>query len=54
MNRLEEYVVPLEDKHMKEKYGTGTSLNKIVIFKNENPMSGRRIHMILVNENLGF
>lgn len=54
MNRLEEYVVPLEDKHMQEKYGMGTSLNKIVTFKNENPMSGRKVRMILVNENLGF
>lgn len=54
MKRLEEHVVPLEDKHMKEKYGTGTSLNKIIIFKNENPMLGRKVRMIIVNENLGF
>lgn len=54
MKRLEDYVVPLEDKHMTEKYGVGTALNKIVIFKNENPMMGRKIHMILVEENLGF
>jgi hypothetical protein len=39
---------------MKEKYGTGTSLNKIVTFKNENPMLGRKIRMIFVKENLGF
>jgi hypothetical protein len=54
MKRLEEYVVPLEDKHMREKYGIGTSLNKIVIFKNENPGMGRKIHMILVEDDLGF
>lgn len=54
MKRLEEYVVPLEDKHMREKYGMGTSLNKIVIFKNENPKMGRKVHMILVEEDLGF
>jgi hypothetical protein len=54
MKRLEEYVVPLENKHMLEKYGIGTSLNKIVIFKNENLMLGRKIRMILVEENLGF
>lgn len=54
MKRLEEYVVPLEDVHMKSKYGVGTALNKIVIFKNENPMLGRKIHMILVAEDLGF
>jgi hypothetical protein len=54
MKRLEKYVVPLEDKHMKEKYGVGTSLNKVVIFKNENPMLGRKVYVILVEENLGF
>lgn len=54
MKRLEEYVVPLEDKHMMEKFGVGTSLNKIVIFKNENPKLGRNVRMILVEENVGF
>jgi hypothetical protein len=54
MKRLEKYVVPLEDKHMKEKYGVSTSLNKVVIFKNENPMLGRKVYVILVEENLGF
>lgn len=54
MKRLEEYVIPLEDKHMREKYGVGTALNKIIIFKNENPMMGRKVRMILVEENLGF
>jgi hypothetical protein len=54
MKRLEQYVVPLEDQNMRQKYGVGTSLNKIVIFKNENPMMGRKIHMILVQEDLGF
>lgn len=54
MQRLEEHVVPLEDVHMKEKYGMGTQVNKIVIFKNENPRLGRKVRMILVNEDLGF
>jgi L-lactate utilization protein LutC len=54
MKRLEEYVVPLEDKHMMEKFGVGTALNKIVIFKNENPRLGRIVHMILVEEDVGF
>lgn len=54
MARLEEYVVPLEDKNIMEKYGIHTMLSKIVIFKRENPMMGRKITMILVNENLGF
>jgi hypothetical protein len=39
---------------MKKKYGFGTALNKIIIFKNENPMMGRKVRMILVEEDLGF
>ncbi|MBI5356650.1 lactate utilization protein [Candidatus Collierbacteria bacterium] len=54
MKRLEDYVVPLEDKHMMEKYGVGTAVNKIVVFKGENPKLGRKVRMILVEENLGF
>jgi len=52
--RLEEYVIPLEDKHMQELYGIGTAENKIVIFKNENPMMGRKVNLIFVKEVLGF
>lgn len=54
LKRLEEYVVPLENDHMKQKYGMPTALNKIVIFKNENPMMGRKVTMVLIEENLGF
>lgn len=52
--RLEEYVYPLEDKRLKELYGAGTMLNKILIFKGENPRLGRKVNIILVNEKLGF
>jgi L-lactate utilization protein LutC len=54
MKRLEDHVIPLEDQNMKKKYGFGTALNKIIIFKNENPMMGRKVRMILVEEDLGF
>lgn len=54
MQRLMEYVIPLEEVHMQEKYGMGTSPNKVVTFNNENPMMGRKVRMILVNEDLGF
>ncbi len=54
INRLETYVLPLEDAHMKGKYGVGTTINKMVIFKGENPKSGRKIRVILINEDLGF
>lgn len=52
--RLEKYVVPLENVHMQEKYGVVTAISKIVVFKQENKMMGRNVHMILVNEKLGF
>lgn len=54
MKRLEEYVVPLEDEHMKKLYGFGTMLSKIVIFRRENKIVNRRIRLLLVQEKLGF
>lgn len=54
LKRLEEYVVPLEDKHMQEKYGVGTYPSKIVIFKREAAMMQRKVRVLIVNESLGF
>lgn len=54
MERLKNYVVPLEEKHMQEKYGVGTNLSKILIFRKEVPINQRVIKMILVKEKLGF
>jgi len=54
MERLEKYVVPLEDESLRKKFGVGTQLNKIVIFKGENQRLGRKVRMILVKEKLGF
>ncbi len=54
MKRLEEYVVPLEDQHMKKLYGVGTKPNKVLIFKGESAYLGRKVRMILVNKTLGF
>ncbi|MBP9670591.1 lactate utilization protein [Candidatus Woesebacteria bacterium] len=54
LKRLEEYVVPLEDERSKQAYGAPTTLNKIVIFKGESPMIGRKVKMIIVKESLGF
>ena len=53
-SRLTEYVVPLEEDHMQQKYGVGTQLNKILIVKNESTMTNRNVQVILVTENLGF
>ncbi|OGJ01227.1 hypothetical protein A3I95_01130 [Candidatus Nomurabacteria bacterium RIFCSPLOWO2_02_FULL_44_12] len=51
--RLEEHVIPLEEKHVQEKYGVGTYPSKIVTF-NAEKQSKRKIKIILVNEDLGF
>ena len=54
VKRLEDHVVPLEDQSMKAKYGMGTTLNKVVIFKGESQYNNRKIRFILVKEDLGF
>lgn len=53
-DRLNSYVVPLEDKHMQSKYGVGTKINKVVLFRGESPFTGRKVHVIIVGEKLGF
>jgi L-lactate utilization protein LutC len=52
--RLEEHVVPREDVRMKGVYGFGTTHAKTLIMHKENPMMGRKVHVIIVNESLGF
>ena len=54
MKRLMEHVVPLEEKHMQELYQMGTAPNKILFFKGEKQGSNRKIHFVLVKEDLGF
>jgi L-lactate utilization protein LutC len=52
--RLKTYVFPLEDQHMKNLYGSGSSINKMLIFEREVAFLQRKIRIILVNERLGF
>lgn len=52
--RLEKHVVPREDVRAMKAYGAHTAKNKTVIMHGENPMMGRKIHVLLVNEKLGF
>lgn len=52
--RLEEYVIPLEDEHMKQLYGSGTLHSKTVILRRESPMTKRKVLVLFVKENLGF
>ena len=53
-DRLEKHVIPLEDEHMKQLYGSGTARNKTVILHGESPMMKRSVKVLLVNEKLGF
>ncbi len=53
IKRIKEHCVPLEDARMKSTGAPGTSLSKILIFDHE-IMPNRKIHVILVNEKLGF
>jgi L-lactate utilization protein LutC len=54
IKRIEDHVMPLEDKRMKAAYGVGTARNKTLIMSGEHPMMGRKVHIIFVNEKLGF
>jgi L-lactate utilization protein LutB len=52
--RLETHVIPLEDERMKKAYGVGTTHAKTLILHKENPFMGRKIHVVIVNEVLGY
>jgi hypothetical protein len=52
--RIDNTVVPLEDVRMKGAYGYGTILAKTLILHKENPALGRKVHVLLVEEDLGF
>lgn len=54
IKRLEDHVLELEDQRMQKAYGMGTTHAKTVVLHKENPMMGRKIQVILVNEPLGF
>jgi L-lactate utilization protein LutC len=52
--RLEQHVIPLEDKRMMGVYGFGTTHAKTLILHKENPNLGRKVQVIIVKEKLGF
>ncbi len=54
IKRLEKHVVPLEDERMMKAYGAHTQISKLLIFKKEHPMMGRKVRVIIVKEKLGF
>lgn len=53
-NRLEQHVVPLEDARALEAYKSHTQESKTLIMRKENLHMGRKVHVLLVNEKLGF
>lgn len=53
MQRLNEYVLPLESERARIAYGVeGSNVSKLLIMNNE--FTPNRIHVILVKESLGF
>lgn len=54
MDRIQSYVVPLEEVHMQQKYGTGTAKNKTLILHGESAMTKRNVTILFVSEKLGF
>lgn len=54
LERLQKHVIPLEDERMKAAYGYGTTHTKTLILHKENPALGRKVHVLLVEEKLGF
>ena len=54
LSRVREYVYPREDARMKSTGAVGTVLSKILIFETEPVFMKRNVHIIFVNEVLGF
>ena len=52
--RIEKHIIPLEDVNIMEKYNMHTQHSKSVILHKENAMMGRKVHVIIVKESLGF
>ncbi|MEI6886999.1 MAG: lactate utilization protein [bacterium] len=52
MERIQEYVFPLENERAKKAYGANSGFGKWVILERE--IQKGRIHVVLVNEILGF
>jgi len=56
LQRVRNYVLPLEDQHMKQLHGkdAGSFIGKLMIFEREAPYLHRNVNLVLVNEALGF
>lgn len=54
LRRLNEHVLPLEDARMKDVGMGGSFISKLLILNREQAFMGRKVHVIIVNEKLGF
>lgn len=54
LERLHEHVFPLEDQRMKDVGLGGSYISKTLILHKEQAFLGRKFHILLVNEKLGF
>lgn len=52
LRRIYDYVVPLEEEHMRQLYKVGTNVSKLLIINRE--IRQNRITMIIVKEKLGY
>jgi LUD domain len=52
LSRIYDYVLPLEDEHMRQLYKVGSNVSKVLIINKE--IRPSRITMIIVKEQLGF
>ncbi len=56
VRRVREYVLPREDKRMRESSGgkMGSMIGKLLIFEHEAPFLNRKVATIIVRQKLGF
>ena len=52
--RLDEQVIPLEEKRMRAAQGVGTYPSKVLLLNREPDFTGRKVHLLIVNEILGY
>lgn len=52
--RLQDYVLPQEDARMKELGMGGSAISKLLVINREPSFMKRKLHVLLVNEKLGF
>ncbi len=52
--RVRDYVLPLEDTRMKDAGMGGSAISKLLIFEREPTFMKRSVHIVFVNEKLGF